>query len=288
VRARPPNVLLLITDQQRYPRHWPDDPGWLRDLTPNDHRLEATGLRFRSAFCNTSMCSPSRATLLTGLYPARHGVTLTHTQADLRPDPRNLPAVTATLLQLLRGPGAPRRRALRGFGRGLLQLGPRSGNEPELRPETPNLARILREAGYEVAYKGKWHLTHPAGDGAMLGGWAASDADRLRRDYGFADWEPPDTGENAKAEHFGGGRTSVRWALAGTRSTSARSSAGLRDLSCRSRSAWSFRSSTRTTCSATPPSTSGAAMSRTSSAISESSCRRQSRKTCGTSRPCTS
>jgi len=205
VSARPPNVLLLITDQQRYPRHWPDDAGWLRDLTPNDHRLEATGLRFRSAFCNTSMCSPSRATLLTGLYPARHGVTLTHTQADLRPDPRNLPAVTATLLQLLRGPGAPRGRALRGFGRGLLQLGPRSGNEPELRPETPNLARILRDAGYEVAYKGKWHLTHPAGDGPMLGRWAASDADRLRRDYGFADWEPPDAGENAKAEHFGGG-----------------------------------------------------------------------------------
>jgi choline-sulfatase len=205
VNPRLPNVLLLITDQQRYPCHWPDDPGWLRDLTPNDHRLAATGLRFRSAFCNTSMCSPSRATLLTGLYPARHGVTLTHTQADLRPDPRNLPAVTAALVEMLRGPGAPRGRALRGFGRGVLQLGPRSGSEPELRPETPNLARILREAGYEVAYKGKWHLTHPAGDGSMLGGWADSDAERLRREYGFADWEPPDAGENAKAEHFGGG-----------------------------------------------------------------------------------
>ena len=55
------------------------------------------------------------------------------------------------------------------------------------------------------AYKGKWHLTHPAGTGSLLGGWAPSDADRLRRDYGFADWEPPDAGENAKAEHFGAG-----------------------------------------------------------------------------------
>ena len=203
--GRAPNVLLLITDQQRYPCHWPDQPGWLRDLTPNDQRLADTGLSFRRAFCNTSMCSPSRATLLTGSYPAQHGVTLTHTQADLRPDPRTLPAVTATLLDILRTPGAPRQRALRQFGRGLFQLGPKSGNEPELQPTTANLAQLLRGAGYEVGYKGKWHLTHPSGEGSLLGGWAPSDADRLRRDYGFADWEPPDAGENAKAEHFGAG-----------------------------------------------------------------------------------
>lgn len=203
--ARRPNLLLLITDQQRYPCHWPDDPGWLRELTPSDRRLADTGVTFRRAFCNTSMCSPSRATLLTGRYPARHGVTLTHTQADLRPDPRNLPAVASTLAQILRAPGAPRGRALRQFGRGLLQLGPKSGNEPELRPDTPNLARVLRGVGYEVAYKGKWHLTHPSGGGPLLAGWADSDAERLRRDYGFGDWEPPDAGENAKAEHFGGG-----------------------------------------------------------------------------------
>jgi arylsulfatase A-like enzyme len=203
--GRPPNLLLLITDQQRYPCHWPEEPGWLRDLAPNDQRLLDTGLSFSSAFCNTSMCSPSRATLLTGRYPARHGVTLTHTQADLRPDPRTLPAVMGTLLGILRTPGAPRERALRGFGRGLLQLGPKSGNEPELQPTTPNLAQLLHGAGYEVAYKGKWHLTHPSGDGPLLAGWSPSDAERLERDYGFADWEPPDAGENAKAEHFGAG-----------------------------------------------------------------------------------
>jgi choline-sulfatase len=202
---RAPNVLLLITDQQRYPCHWPDDPGWLRDLMPNDRRLADTGLSFSRAFCNTSMCSPSRATLLTGTYPAKHGVTLTHTQADLRPDPRNLPGVMATLLDILRAPGAPRRRAMRQFGRGLLQLGPKSGNEPELQPDTPNLAQVLRAAGYEAAYKGKWHLTHPSGDGSLLAGWAPADADRLLHDFGFADWEPPDAGENAKAEHFGAG-----------------------------------------------------------------------------------
>jgi choline-sulfatase len=196
--------VLLITDQQRYPRHWPDSASWLRDLTPNQHELEQTSLTFNRAFTNTSMCSPSRATLLTGRYPAQHGVTLTHTQADLRPDLGNSPAVLRELAGMLRGPNAPRRRALRNFGRGLIQAGPHSGNEPELSSETQSLAHVLRDRGYEVAYKGKWHLTHPSG-GQMLGGWAPSDAERLRDDYGFADWEPPDAGENAKAEHFGAG-----------------------------------------------------------------------------------
>ena len=123
------------------------------------------------------MCSPSRATLLTGRYPAQHGVTLTHTQADLRPNLGNSPAVLRELAGMMRGPNAPRRRALRNFGRGLVQTGPRSGDEPELSSGTQNLAHVLRNSGYEVAYKGKWHLTHPSG-GELLGGWAPSDTDR--------------------------------------------------------------------------------------------------------------
>jgi arylsulfatase A-like enzyme len=198
---RPPNVLLLITDQQRHPRHWPDDPGWLKQLMPNDAELARTGLTFRNAFCNTAMCSPSRATLLTGRYPAQHGVTLTLTTGDLRPDRTNAPAVFLTLGDILRRPGAPRARVLKQFLRGLLQLGPKSGNEPVLPKAIPNLARLLRGAGYEVAYKGKWHLTRPL----EAEGWSRRDADSLENDYGFAGWDPPDAGENAKAEHFGGG-----------------------------------------------------------------------------------
>jgi choline-sulfatase len=198
---RPPNVLLLITDQQRRPRHWPEDPGWLRELMPNEAELARTGLSFRNGFCNASMCSPSRATLLTGLYPARHGVTLTLTAADLKPDPRHAPAVVADLVRLLLRRGAPRGRALRQFVNGTLNLGPPGGGEPELRSETPNLAGMLRGAGYEVAYKGKWHLTQPASPD----GWSERDAELLGRDFGFAGWEPPDAGENAKAENFGGG-----------------------------------------------------------------------------------
>ncbi len=198
---RPPNMLLLVTDQQRQPRHWPQDPGWLRELMPNEAELARTGLTFRNGFCNSSMCSPSRATLITGLYPARHGVTLTLTAADLKPDLRNTPAVVANLAGLMLRRGAPRRRALRQFARGALGLGPPGGDEPELRPETPNLARMLRAAGYEVAYKGKWHLTQPAG----AEGWSDRDAELMRERFGFAAWEPPDAGENAKAENFGGG-----------------------------------------------------------------------------------
>jgi choline-sulfatase len=204
--VRPPNFLVLITDQQRAPRHWPEDAGWLEELMPNDAELRRTGLSFRNAFCNTAMCSPSRSTLFTGLYPAEHGVNLTLTAADLRPNPRFAPAVTATMADIIRRRQAPAGRVLKGFARGLFRLGESRGHEPELPPGLPNLANLLRASGYHVAYKGKWHLTHPTTeDGGLLGGWGKADERRIERDYGFADWEAPDAGENAKAEHFGGG-----------------------------------------------------------------------------------
>ena len=203
--ARPPNILIVITDQQRAPRHWPEDPGWLAELMPHDTELARTGVSFSNAFCNTAMCSPSRATLLTGRYPAEHGVSLTLTAADLRPDPRNTPAVIAAMAGILRRSETPARRVLTQFARGALRLGSSTGNEPVLPADMPNLATLLRAAGYEVAYKGKWHLTHPSGGSEMLGGWAEEDAELIARDYGLADWDPPDAGENAKAEHFGGG-----------------------------------------------------------------------------------
>ena len=198
---RPPNLVLLITDQQRAPQHWPRDPGWLEELAPNDAELRRTGMSFTRAFTATSMCSPSRASFLTGTYPSRHGVTLTMTEGDLFPDRRNTPDVLRTVAGLAASGEVPRRRLAEGFLRGSLRMGPKSGNEPQLAAGAATLARLLRERGYHVAFKGKWHLSKP------LAGrrWTAADSARIERDYGFAEWEPPDAGGDAKAATFGGG-----------------------------------------------------------------------------------
>ena len=232
-----PNLILLVTDQQRAPQHWPADPAWLDELMPNDAELRRTGISFTRAFTATAMCSPSRASFLTGTYPSRHGVTLTLTEGDLFPDRAQRPGRAAHG----RAAGAQRRGPARGgwrarFVRGLLRLGPKSGNEPELPPGIDTLATLLRERGYHVALKGKWHLSKPVNGRE----WSAADPERIERDYGFADWEPPDAGGDAKAETFGGGNagtTHEGWDEDYTRQMEAW--LGRRRI-CRSRSAWSF------------------------------------------------
>lgn len=67
-----PNILILITDQERRPQYWPE--GWAEANLPNRKRLADNGLSFRHAYCAASMCSPSRCTFFTGLYPEQHGV----------------------------------------------------------------------------------------------------------------------------------------------------------------------------------------------------------------------
>lgn len=202
--ARPqrPNLILLVTDQQRTPMHWPAEPGWLERLMPNEAELRRTALSFTRACTATAMCSPSRASFLTGTYPSRHGVTLTLTNADLEPDPRFLPAVLGEVGRIARSGAVPRGRLARSFLAGALRLGPSAGGEPELPVEQPTLGTRLREAGYTVVYKGKWHLTAPLAGGHN---WSAADAQRIERDYGFGGWDPPDAGENTEPEHFGGG-----------------------------------------------------------------------------------
>ena len=75
------NVLLFITDQERALQHFPKN--WARKNLPGLERLTRHGLTFTRAFCNACMCSPSRATVMTGYFPAQHGVRWTLEQNRL-------------------------------------------------------------------------------------------------------------------------------------------------------------------------------------------------------------
>ncbi len=71
-RADRPNVVFILTDDQGI---WAAGCYGNPEIrTPNIDRLAATGLRFENFFCTSPVCSPSRATFLTGLIPSQHGV----------------------------------------------------------------------------------------------------------------------------------------------------------------------------------------------------------------------
>jgi arylsulfatase A-like enzyme len=71
-RSRP-NFLFIMTDQQRHDALSCVGTGLFR--TPNIDRLAASGVRFSHHFCAAPLCTPSRASLLTGLNMDRHGLT---------------------------------------------------------------------------------------------------------------------------------------------------------------------------------------------------------------------
>jgi arylsulfatase A-like enzyme len=149
-----PNLVIILTDQERQPQYWP--AGWAEANLPNRQRLADNGLTFTRAFCNSAMCSPSRSTLFTGLYPAQHGVTSTLTSG-----------------------------------------GTISPTEPVLPLDGQNLAKLLASSGYDVHYRGKWHMSKGA-DGSD-----PSSADVAA--YGFQGWQPPEAGEDTNPANFGGG-----------------------------------------------------------------------------------
>src|SRR5882672_8457623 len=69
---RKTNVVLICIDDLGW-----KDGGFLGSTfyhTPNIDRLAAQGMVFTSAYANAPNCAPSRASLLTGLYPPRHGI----------------------------------------------------------------------------------------------------------------------------------------------------------------------------------------------------------------------
>ena len=70
--ANHPNLLIIMTDNQS-----PSLMGTYGNTeirTPNIDRLAAEGIQFNNAFATSGVCSPTRATFLTGLLPSQHGV----------------------------------------------------------------------------------------------------------------------------------------------------------------------------------------------------------------------
>lgn len=89
---RRPNVVFILTDDQRWDLLGCEGHPFL--TTPNLDRLAAEGARFANMFVTTSLCSPSRASFLSGLYAHSHGVlnNFTDYPADLSSFPRVLQA----------------------------------------------------------------------------------------------------------------------------------------------------------------------------------------------------
>jgi arylsulfatase A-like enzyme len=85
-----PNVVFILTDDQRWDELSCAGHPFLK--TPNLDRIAAEGARFANMFVTTSLCSPSRASFLSGLYAHSHGVVNNFTDypADLPSFPRRL------------------------------------------------------------------------------------------------------------------------------------------------------------------------------------------------------
>jgi len=116
-----PNFIFILVDDLG----WTDLGCYGSDFyeTPNIDRLAKEGTLFTNAYSSASICSPSRASILTGKHPVRAGIT------DWIPgnDPKNR-----------------------------MLIGPQDLHELPLGEVT--IAEVLEEYGYNTFFAGKWHL----------------------------------------------------------------------------------------------------------------------------------
>jgi arylsulfatase A len=123
-QSPPPNVILILADDMGW-----HDTGFSGNTftdTPNLDRMAREGLVFDQACASAPNCAPTRACLLTGQYPPRHGV---YTVVDER-----------------HAPGSPEHRIIASASREAL---------PE---DSITLAETLRSAGYATGMFGMWNL----------------------------------------------------------------------------------------------------------------------------------
>jgi len=132
--ARQPNIVFILADNLG----WADTTlnGHTKLYwTPNLERLAQRGMTFTRAYSASPLCSPTRAAILTGLSPARTGITA--------PKGHLPKVVLRPTVNKTAGPDKPS-----------LQLAPVN----RLGTNYPTLAKSLRAAGYATAHFGKWHL----------------------------------------------------------------------------------------------------------------------------------
>lgn len=68
--TKKPNILLITSDQQ----HWNTIGAFNKEIhTPNLDRLVREGMTFNRAYCPNPTCTPSRASIITGMHPSQHG-----------------------------------------------------------------------------------------------------------------------------------------------------------------------------------------------------------------------
>lgn len=117
--ASKPNFLFVLTDDQRF-----DAMGFMGHpflKTPSIDRIRNEGGWFKNAFCTTSLCSPSRASFLTGAYPSRHGIMANDMGFDFDFDK------TPSYHQILRDKGGYKSAYLGKWHMGLFHDNPRPG-----------------------------------------------------------------------------------------------------------------------------------------------------------------
>lgn len=124
-----PNVLLIVADDLG----WADLECYGADLhlTPNLNKLANQGIKFTNAYAAAPICSPTRASIMTGKYPARLNMTVWHEATKRRKSPNYKPG---------------KRKMIPPITVGNLPL------------EEITIAERLKEQGYFTAHLGKWHL----------------------------------------------------------------------------------------------------------------------------------
>ena len=70
--AKKPNLLVILIDDLRYDEFGAGGHPYMK--TPNVDRLASEGALFERAFHTTPICSPNRASIMSGQYASRHGI----------------------------------------------------------------------------------------------------------------------------------------------------------------------------------------------------------------------